>query len=526
MAKLLCGPIVGLVKDTSAIVLFEVDQDVSLECLLRDSKDNKVHRAAVTFPGRRATPVQFQDLSPESCYEISLTDSSGRAVGSKVLGTVRTLPEEVSRIKVAACSCDSMSHKPPQDMWERLYKAGTEGNVHVILHMGDNVYLDEHASAGISNREMITNSSLLLNSNKVDQNIPYVRARKVLSGLERSDWEQHRDTILEIFRDKYRKSWGRPSKARVLANFSNIMILDDHEVRDDFGLEPEDSNPESKEFFIAILAIQVYHEYQRQLWDPEALGKSGSLLNEFYSVTFGPLGIMLTDFRTSQGLYRPRRQAGDKSYYGREQSDEQKRLLKSGNQRMWLVLTTLPLLFLKKKLYELLKDLGRTDDVKAFITRYHETDLVPLLDMIRGFKGQTNDGTLPREVLLLAGDIHMAGFTDILCDIDGCKSFVCHQVTSSAINNCHISAAQLVGIRALMHFTEQYGCYIYRHYDWTKDCNFSLIDIDFSNPQDIQYSVNIVTANRTEYRNSKDPNWDKGTQTPTATTSTACCDIL
>jgi hypothetical protein len=43
------------------------------------------------------------------------------------------------------------------------------------------------------------------------------------------------------------------------------MLADDHELRDDWGDRPEDSEPESIDFFIGSLALQVYHEYQTQV---------------------------------------------------------------------------------------------------------------------------------------------------------------------------------------------------------------------------------------------------------------------
>jgi hypothetical protein len=40
------------------------------------------------------------------------------------------------------------------------------------------------------------------------------------------------------------------------------MVLDDHELRDDFGDRLEDSDPASMEYYIGTIGLQAYHEYQ------------------------------------------------------------------------------------------------------------------------------------------------------------------------------------------------------------------------------------------------------------------------
>eukprot|EP00971_Amphidinium_carterae_P250886 4980389-Amphidinium_carterae.1 len=53
----------------------------------------------------------------------------------------------------------------------------------------------------------------------------------------------------------------------VLANVPNLMIFDDHDIRDDWGDRPEDIDKNSMDWFLASIAYGVILEYQRQLYE-------------------------------------------------------------------------------------------------------------------------------------------------------------------------------------------------------------------------------------------------------------------
>lgn len=63
-------------------------------------------------------------------------------------------------------------------------------------------------------------------------------------------------------REEYRKTWVVPSTKYVLANVSNRMILDDHEVLDDAGKDTElgDKN-HWKRWYSYEISRYVYYEY-------------------------------------------------------------------------------------------------------------------------------------------------------------------------------------------------------------------------------------------------------------------------
>ncbi len=91
--------------------------------------------------------------------------------------------------------------------------------------------------------------------------------QNLLKNLRQDEWVQHRDAICEKYREVYRATWRHPPTATCLANCPNLMIYDDHEVRDNWGDLMSDWDKQSRDFFVAQCAWLVSMEYQRQLYE-------------------------------------------------------------------------------------------------------------------------------------------------------------------------------------------------------------------------------------------------------------------
>jgi phosphodiesterase/alkaline phosphatase D-like protein len=91
----------------------------------------------------------------------------------------------------------------------------------------------------------------------------------MLSSVPKDQWKSLEEKVLKILRDQYRKTWAHPSTRRALANVPNQMMVDDHEIRDDWGWREEDWDPNTvkPDYFYGCCARRVYYEYQRQLRD-------------------------------------------------------------------------------------------------------------------------------------------------------------------------------------------------------------------------------------------------------------------
>ena len=63
---------------------------------------------------------------------------------------------------------------------------------------------------------------------------------QLLEGVAAAEWPSKSDAIRECYRNVYRQTWSKDPTATVLCSQPNAMVLDDHEVTDDWGDTPED----------------------------------------------------------------------------------------------------------------------------------------------------------------------------------------------------------------------------------------------------------------------------------------------
>ena len=503
--KLVCGPVIGLVSARSANILLEVDTEApNLRCGLKQEFTEEISTyMSVGLHAYRPRVVSFEGLWPDTKYDIFVPEISDDPVGR-----LHTFPEDLNKIRIGVVSCDNNTFKSNYDMWKRMWEVMQEEEFHVLLHIGDNVYLDDNFAASRSVAEIVRGDDVY-DPEKVDPSIPYVKARALLRKTPRDQWIAKSTEILDIYRQKYRDTWGRRYKKEVLSHVSNLMILDDHEIREDFGRLPEDSDRDSAEYYLGRLAYRVFYEYQRALWDPRCVEPDrDEYTNEFVSVNFGHLGIMMLDSRTTWSLNKDKRPEDDDSYFSQSQMKSIASNLRSrDNIRLWLVVTPLPLIFMKKKIAELSKYLVHPkDDLDSYINMKHESDLVALLEEIRDWKLSRGGNS---DLLLLSGDVNLAGFTDIYHQAPGQKDkeLVCRQITSSPINNQNVGLLSFAAVNALLHFTEKHGDFSYLHYDWQNNCNFVLLDIS-SLTGSLQYSVKLVNPAQIIDKESKNIKWD------------------
>lgn len=516
MVGLSVGPIIGHVTSRSAIVLFEVDEDVQeFTCLLlpvnEDGTDFENISKSAHFPANQPRIFKFEGLKSNMQYLIKLPSFS-----EDVLGVVTTLPEVVERLNIAVVSCDNAQYQAETDMWQVMWEGidSKKEAIHVLLHIGDNVYMDGIGS-GLSNEELVKGDieSHIISGN-LDPSTPYVKARQIIDNLDRQMWDSRKDEILEIFRSRYRDTFSRTYIKNVMAHVSNLMILDDHEIRDDFGDVADDSDPESKEFFLGSLAIQVFHEYQRQLWDPEILERDpSSLKSEYFALTLGPLGIIMMDSRTVWANNRSHREKSDTSYYGDHQVQSLRNSLATNEDvKMWLLVFTLPLFFVKKNHAKFAACcIKKADDCLSFMYMNHEEDLVEMLDLLRNWQERKASNSF----LILGGDVHVGGFTDVYHSLlsGGESKLLCRQIITSPINN---SINEVPGLSCWLGCTDSYGSYTYKHHDLVKECNYALLYFDHFEPSPV-YRAKIITGRREIEKHSDDPTW--GSQP-----SGRCCD--
>ncbi|CAN0045981.1 unnamed protein product, partial [Laminaria digitata] len=184
-----------------------------------------------------------------------------------------------------SCNCFTFTEKV--GLWERL--ARVAGDLDCVLHLGDQIYADTDFGAKKEGGVMFESAWRASNT--------------ILASVPKNEWTNHRAKILECYRKTYRTTWNIPAVATVLASAANYMICDDHEFVDNLGDEPEHSNPETVEFYIARVGYQVYCEYQMQLL--KDLDVTDASLKPYYAFKLSPkVGFFMTDNRVERSLHR------------------------------------------------------------------------------------------------------------------------------------------------------------------------------------------------------------------------------
>uniref|UniRef100_A0A7S2GZY5 PhoD-like phosphatase metallophosphatase domain-containing protein n=1 Tax=Octactis speculum TaxID=3111310 RepID=A0A7S2GZY5_9STRA len=283
-----CGPIMGKVTDSSAVIGLEVDEAARITVLATSKSGGVPHtvEASRNFPGMAPRTLVLQGLRPDTIY--TYTFEGLAAAQDSELGELklqfRTLPEDsnVRRVRVLVQSCDQPRRmlEGEENPWGRLKNLCSRGECDVMLHLGDQVYTKMDGFLDRAKQNM--DSYDRPNANTL------VKAKML-------------NMAKEELRSCYRYTWSLPECRATLAQSSHLMIWSDNDVANDFT---EKQNPDGTQYYsdqFIKAAMGVYTEYQRQLWDPSCEGqlpaKEQTLMEEWHFHKYGPLGIFLVDMR-------------------------------------------------------------------------------------------------------------------------------------------------------------------------------------------------------------------------------------
>jgi PhoD-like phosphatase len=328
MAELILGPVLRYVGESEATVWVEADSPCEVEVL--------GHRAR-TFgvEGHHYALVHVAGLEPGGvhAYEVRL-DGEGRwppPDSELPQSTIRTIDRgRPVRISFGSCRV-ALPHRPPFTLPKDEHDEGREFDAlytlaremldrprerwpDLLLLLGDQVYVDEGSPAA---RE-------------------FIRARRDTSrppGEEVADFEEY--TRL------YWESWGDPVIRWLLSTVSTAMVIDDHDMHDDWNIsrswrEEMERKPWWREREVAgLTSYWIYqhignlspellerHELYRQVRE---LDDAGPVLREFaardrrqhegarwsFCRDLGGARLMVTDDRTGRVLREGRRSIFD-----------------------------------------------------------------------------------------------------------------------------------------------------------------------------------------------------------------------
>lgn len=429
--KITVGPIIGKVTHDSARILIETESAATVTCIAKPAgggnpvSEKKVFKAGV--PGA----FRLNGLAPEMHYSVSFTGAQ-----TNLKGSFRTLPLDPTRLRVAVVSCNYVDKAKDSDPWAVLknHCIDTPGHtIDMLLHIGDQVYADD-ADAYVSST-MAYESALRL-------------ARKKITPAVMRE-------IREIYRNAYRQTWSHPTIRQVLASVPNLMILDDHEVTDDWGTDPHcrpvsTGNPEQdKEAQIKCLVaqqgIRAYREYQKQLWADQSEEDLIQHGNEYHRHRFGSVGFMFIDTRCGRAYVDDVDHPLLTNAQWKTITDDLGPGGMFSDIKALVVLSPVPVAFLDYKRAEEARA-AENDLRDHWSFRKFVHDQRAFVHMLKDWKEARND----RELYLVGGDLHVGGYTDICYfNVLGVSTVLFKQIISSPITNHSVDGLPWLAFKQL-----------------------------------------------------------------------------
>ena len=430
MTKVTVGPIIGKVTDTIARVAIELDGAATVTCVATDGSGNSVSDQR-QIAKDRFTAFELSGLLAETEYTLSFQGAT-----SPVPSSFRTFPTVPGRMNVGAVSCHFTIRRQDSDLWADLRDRNINpGNIDLLLHVGDQIYGDS----------------------------AFQEAESILDGRTVGTLAQQRQ-IRESYRRLYRMTWRYPATRDVLARVPNLMIWDDHEIRDDWGSRADDSDPATASYHIGTLAHDVFREYQRQLWQDPAVWPGARFEDHFHK--WGPIGVLFVDQRGGRSFERD----AARPYLGVPQWNRISNALKPGGYfddvRALIVVTSVPLVYLGDSITN--GGSGVVDDLQDhWAFGAHRAEQVQMLRALRRWKGVGG-----RELLAVGGDVHIGCQTDIEHE----DETIYKQLITSPITNKPPGWIAFTALKVLLESEEELtDSYSFEHSKYTRNRNYGLI---------------------------------------------------
>lgn len=432
MATVTVGPVIGKVTDTVARVAIEVDRGATVSCVATDAAGNAI-RQRKQFEKDRFSAFELSRLLPDTKYAVSF-----QGAASSVSCHVKTFPTVPGRMNVGAVSCNFTVFREGTDLWADLRDRNiTPGNVDLLLHVGDQIYGDS----------------------------AFQEAETILDGRT-SGTQAQRRKIKELYRRLYRMTWRHPATRDVLANVPNLMIWDDHEIRDDWGSRNEDSDPTTAAYHIGTLGHEVFREYQRQLWDDPANWPPQRFEDHVHK--WGAIGVLFVDQRGGRSFERD----AVRPYLGVPQWNRIAAALARGGDlddvRALIVVTSVPLVYLGDSITN--GGAGVVDDLRDhWAYGSHRVEQIQMMRALRNWKAVGG-----RELLVVGGDVHIGCHTNI----EHNASIIYRQLVTSPITNKPPGWFAYTALKGLLESDEALtDSYSFEHSNYTRNRNYGFIVI-------------------------------------------------
>ena len=378
------GPIIGKVTQTTARVLVEFSNGGTERLSLEAPNGTMIYSEAKTYPYRPAV-FKYSGLEPNTTYKVGTDRQLKVEKSSFTTFGNQTIP---SRFAFVSCN-DQRDHymvKDNANLWKDLSNRTQNREIDYLLHLGDQIYAD----------------------------FEFAKAIQIIENLDSKDWDSVKEHIRESYRMLYRVNFGSTYQAQAMANAPNLMILDDHEIANNWGWLKDDAREETAVGYVGRQGQWVYYEYQRQLWEDIDFDNIYDIDTEYHTHIIGDIGLFFLDLRGRRSWHTNINNENLPSYLGARQIIALNEALEPekglfANCTFTMVLTPIPVGIYEEDLLQFLefveKIIGKAFSVERW--RYkHQLETALFLQTLGNWKRGRKD----RELVLVGGDVHHSGF--------------------------------------------------------------------------------------------------------------------
>jgi hypothetical protein len=288
---LVLGPALGRMTDESVLIFILTQEEQTLNAIIYQDENHNNQLAMETIQTYKEDgftgSVIINGLEPETYYYYDIMQNEESVVPDylKPYCMFKTFPEDgdsfeemrfmvTSGHKPLDTSVDDYYRSPiypPQfRMWEALSRHIQQEHFDFLLLIGDQAYNDAPYEDTLPDDEQFQ----LIQSDK--------QYRKL-----------HQKTVRDAYRKNYIRFWNHPSIKKVMASTPSFMIWDDHEFKDGWGSNKEDST-DPKVIYMKEQHIKVYEEYQN-VFNPQPFNDDGKSWH--FSFNFGDTAFFVPDLR-------------------------------------------------------------------------------------------------------------------------------------------------------------------------------------------------------------------------------------
>jgi len=519
------GPIIGKVTENYARVLIELNKNTTLTLELyeinyqknKNGISNKIIFNKPIFLVSNDCDAfipqifEFKNLQENTRYKIIINNdvnysNENLAELECSFKTTKSIDNANDIFRIAFLSCNSSKYRKEfQDklnLWKILAQKVEKEEIDYCIHMGDQVYLDDANWKGTSNNvfakcqkiwkdayEKIFSSTKILCSNiKGKMNKNHTNSNtdiefNLISFPLEEQWEIEKKKLSSIFCDliseEYRYTFNEYYQAKVLRNVPNLMILDDHEIFDDFGFDVKSYNDsQSFDYFFSEQARLCYYKYQKILWENIDLQKSSSFQNptsEHHFHLINGIGLFFEDFRgcrtwLKKGSFKNDSNSCQTFLLGNKQLDDIKLCFdKKGlfdKAKCAIYIAPTPLAFFSKESGKIAACF--VNDVKECWSLVAPNDQVYLLDILKNYRERTQN-----DICIIGGDSHLGYFTSIYLN----GNFVIEQMITSPICQSPPDDIETKVFNFFLNLGSKLkNGYSFKHFNPINDLNFGICE--------------------------------------------------